>query len=231
MRSPVAVAAVCFLASTCGARAPGGSTGSPPAPIAPQERRALCEGIDNYYACSRAVERALLSKGADRVTRTGDTLVIRLSDGGERTLVDRGTDAKTVRLTYGGYLDRIGYHLVNVHLYESGTYLLIDDATGQEMRAAAPPVVSPDGRRVVIASHEGEAGYRPNVLQVWRVTPDGLFVEWDARPEDWGAVDARWEDTATVRFVKATRCELRDVCRAEATLRLRDGEWGVVEGA
>ncbi|MFO7892179.1 MAG: hypothetical protein R6U63_00475 [Longimicrobiales bacterium] len=193
------------------------------------DRAALCEGIHNVYECSRVVEERLLSAGVEGVERSGDTLTIALSDAGERVLVDHGARAETVLYTYGGHLARVGYHVVQIHYYEGGEHLLIDDETGEETRVAARPVVSPDGRRMVIASFGGMAGYVPDLLQVRRVTPDGLDVEWEVRPDDWGAADPRWVDSTTVRFTKRSICEPGRTCEDPAVLRLEGGEWTIVD--
>lgn len=193
------------------------------------DRAALCEGIQNVHECSRVVEERLLSAGVEGVERSGDTLTIALSDAGERVLVDHGARAETVLYTYGGHLDRVGYHVVQVHYYEGGEHLLIDDETGEETRVAARPVVSPDGRRMVIASFGGVAGYVPDLLQVRQVTPDGVDVEWEVHPDDWGAADPRWVDSTTVRFTKRLICEPGRTCEEEVVLRLEDGEWTIVD--
>lgn len=223
MRSPITVFGITLLAWACGS-----ADGPPPEPMTPSEREGLCEGIDNYYECSRVVEDNQLDEGASGVRRAGDTLVIGLAGDEEKRLVDRGENAETVLYAYGGYLERIGYHVVTVHFYEGSAHILIRDATGEETRVAGPPVVSPRARRIAIASYAGVAGYSPDLLQLWRVTPEGLAVEWEVEPDDWGAEGPEWVDTATVRFTRLSPCEAQRECRASATLRLEDGEWAVV---
>lgn len=203
----------------------------PPGPVPRPDRGALCDGIDNAYACSQAVERHQLSRADDWVTRAGDTLIIALDDGGTVPLVDRGAGPEVVRFAYSGYLDRIAHHLVDMHLYEGAMHVLVHDRTGAQTRVSVPPVIAPEGDRLVIASDEGEAGYRPNELQVWRVVRDGLELEWEADPTDWGASDARWTDDVTVRFDRLSRCRRGAPCRDEAVLRLGDGGWAVADTA
>ena len=209
---------------------PAAEEAAPPAePMTEARRESLCADIHNVYECSRVVETHLLDGGAPDVTRTGDTLAITLEGGGEKTLIDHGRQADVVYYTYDGRLEEIGHHLVQVHFYEGGAHLLVDAATGEEARLAGPPAVSPDGERIVVASFGGVAGYAPNLLQVRRVTEDGLPVEWEREPDDWGAESPRWLDPTTVRFTRAWICDDVRTCEAEAELRYSDGEWTVQE--
>lgn len=50
---------------------------------------AACEGIPNYYDCSRVVERIQLSNLPDRFARNGDTLLVTLAPGRRLPVVDR----------------------------------------------------------------------------------------------------------------------------------------------
>lgn len=197
-------------------------------PLTEARRASLCAEIHNQYECSGVVEAHLLERGAPGVARRGDTLTLALEDGGTRVLADHGTDADVTYYTYDGRLDRIGYHLVQVHYYEGGAHLLIDAATGEETRVAGRPAVSPDGERIAIASFGGVAGYVPDLLQIRRVA-DALPVEWELEPDDWGAGSPRWEDPTTVRFTKWLICEPGRTCEEEAVLRLQDGEWTIVD--
>lgn len=215
------------LVGACGARSGGPGATEPVAgePDLPPAREGLCAGIANVYECAQQVEELRLSRVAHDVRRAGDTLIIPLLAGQEVSLVDRDAGGPdNVLYTYREHLDRIGYHVVDVHYYEGGSHLLIGDETGQRLQVSAPPVVSPDGDRFVVASAAGTAGYAPNALQVWRRTPDGLTLEWEVEP-DWGATNARWESRQRVRFRMTRECPDRPVCYEDAVLRLRDGEW------
>lgn len=184
-----------------------------------------CEGISNAYECARQVEQHRLAADAAPATRRGDTLVIPTAEGVVR-LVDRDAGGpENVFYSYRDHLPGIGFHVVDIHYWEGGAHLLVDDSTGKGTRVPAAPVVSPDRRRLVVASEAGAAGYAPNALQVWQVTPAGLVLEWEAQPDDWGAADPRWQDSMTVRFRRSGRCPAEPVCHDEAILRFRDGRW------
>lgn len=107
-----------------------------------------------------------------------------------------------------GPVPRLGYHLVEIVYYEGSDFLLINPATGHQTIVEVPPLVSPGGGRVLVASMDYEAGYNPNLIQVWRVAPDSLVREWEQRTGEyapatgWGASDARWLNDTTVGLVK-----------------------------
>lgn len=206
-----------------------GSDETPPESLSETERESLCADIDNYYECGQVVEDHQLAGGSRAVSRTGDTLTIRLTDGGTRTFVDTGTAAETVRYTYAGHLDEIGHHRVNVYFYEGSEVMLVHDETGRETRMPGSPVPSPDGARVAVGSFGGVAGYSPNALQVWRVTAAGLEPEWEVTPGDWGAGGLRWEGPTALRFDRLSLCDPPETCTEEAVAQLRDGEWNIVE--
>lgn len=216
-----------LLVGACGARSADQGSAEPVAddPVAMPARDSLCAGIANVYECAQQVEEQRLARMARYVRRTGDTLVIPLLDGQDVTLVDQNAGGPdNVFYTYREHLDEIGYHVVDVHYYEGGSHLLIGDETGQRVQISAPPVVSPGGNRLVVASAGGTAGYAPDELQVWRITPAGVTLEWEVQP-GWGATNARWEDRRTIRFRITRECPDQPVCYQDAVLRLRDGEW------
>jgi len=61
-------------------------------------------------------------------------------------------------------------HVVTIHLYEGGGYLVIHGGAGSKAWLAGPPVLSPDGRRFFAATNELEDAYAPNRLEIWRLT-------------------------------------------------------------
>lgn len=187
-----------------------------------------CEGITNAYECAQLVEQARLAADSVTATRHGDTLRIPVA-AGEVRLVDRDLGGpENIFYSYRDYLPGVGLHVVDIHYWEGGAHLLVDDSTGERTRVPGPPVVSPDRRRLVVASEAGAAGYAPNALQVWQVAPAGLALEWEVRPDDWGAADPRWQDAMTVRFLRSAHCPDEPVCHDEAVLRLGDGGWEVM---
>jgi hypothetical protein len=216
------IVALCLIACDPGDR----SDAEPPeGPLTEARREALCADVQNQYECSRLVEAQLLRRDAP-ASRAGDTLKITLASGEVRTFADHGTDADAVRYTYDGKLTGIGYHVVQLHYYEGGAHLLIDDSTGEAIRVPGPPVASPDGRWIAIASYGGLAGYTPDLIQIRRVA-DGLPVAWELSPDDWGAESPHWVDSVTVRFTRLWTCD-QGTCETRGELRRQDGDWSVV---
>lgn len=226
MRWHAAVLGIALLLAACDA--PDRPDDRPPeGPLTEAQREALCADTQNQYDCSRRVEARLLQRGAP-AARSGDTLKVTLAGGEVRTFADHGAEADAVHYTYDGRLTGIGYHVVQIHYYEGGARLLINDRGGEATRVPGSPVASPDGRWIVVASYGGVAGYAPDLLQVRRVA-DGLPVDWELHPDDWGAESPRWVDSATVRFTRLWTCD-HGTCEGVGELRRQDGDagWTVV---
>lgn len=60
-------------------------------------------------------------------------------------------------------------------------------------------------------------------MQIWRVGPDGIQLEFELRPDDWEPSNAMWLDNRTIRLEK--QAPLSGETRASsATVLLRHGE-------
>lgn len=98
------------------------------------------------------------------------------------------------------------------------------DSTGVQYDIYAKPVISPDHKRIVIASVEGSlVNYPPNSITIYAVKSDSLELEWSTTPEDWSAldtVDAAWIDNSTIRIFNSYKDE-------PSTLQLVDGKWSI----
>ncbi|MEJ2184788.1 MAG: hypothetical protein P8Z36_02515 [Gemmatimonadota bacterium] len=169
----------------------------------------LCDTIDNALACGRAVEAYELPRAPTGVRRTGDSLMLPLSDGGVATFVDdaRLQSGQANYHTYRAYYPAIGYYLVAHYMYEGGQYLLVNRRNGRRQAVFGVPVLSPDSQRLAVANADLEAQYTPNVLQVWHVEPDGLRLEWQVRPDDWGAENPQWIAADTLAFTRIRLCD------------------------
>ncbi|HEX7241864.1 MAG TPA: hypothetical protein VF263_16400 [Longimicrobiaceae bacterium] len=177
---------------------------APPASFDPYE---VCWNRAETEECTRGIERELLAQAPGPVRREGARLLFRTGQGRVVPLENDTTEGdRYVHYLYQGYLRDVGYHLVQVGFYEGGAYELVSAESGDRTQVAALPVVSPDLRRFVTASVDLEAGYVPNGLQVWRLTPAGPRLEWGLDGGDtWGASGASWRGPGTVEFVKETR--------------------------
>lgn len=191
--------------------APGVHSPAPPpaapAPAAPPaDPYAACWTVADPDACAARTERELIARTAGRVERLGDALVIHTTEGGRVPLENRsGEGDSSLRYRYHRSIEPLRMHLVAVSFYEGGTYVLVDERSGNQTHVMAPPLLSPDGRRFAAASLDLEAGYGPNGLQVWSVTGLGPRLEWEITGgESWGASDPAWLGPDVVEFTRHT---------------------------
>ncbi|QJR37185.1 hypothetical protein [Gemmatimonas groenlandica] len=176
-------------------------------------------GVDaprEIYATRRdeyTAEARELRATSGRVTRRAGKLVIRLASGRIVTLADTLANADHFhRFVYLKFLPARAVHVVATSFYEGGTYHVIHDRSGQDVTVPAEPLWSPDSAHFAIASSDLEAGYSPNVLELWRVDGRGLTRAYVLDGGDqWGPEEVRWLSRDRLSFVRMT-------------LRARDGQ-------
>lgn len=224
-RRPLRAASVHLLLASLfwGCVGGGGNGGS-----VPVDR--LCDTIYNALACGRAIEGYELPRAPTGVRRADDSLVLPLANEGAATFLD--VDAAQMDpdqasyYTYRAYYSGIGYYLVAHYMYEGSQYVLVSRRTGRRQPVFGIPVLSPDSQRLAVANADLVAEYTPNVLQVWRVGPDGLGLEWQVRPDDWGAEDPHWLAPDTLAFKRVRLCDGAP-CDEPARLVHAAGAWRV----
>ena len=126
-------------------------------------------------------------------------VAIGLASGSVLTFLDDTTEGdRYVRRSYEGGVSGTDFVAVRETYYEGWRYLLVHAATGRVTALPDAPIVSPDGRRLLVASGDLEAGYVPNVLQVWRIERDTMTAELEietaafAVGQGWAASSPRW---------------------------------------
>lgn len=129
---------------------------------------------------------------------------------------------------FSGYDAGIGYYIIERTYGGEGTdYLYINSSTGEQVELSARPLISPDGKRLLVAEMDIVAGFDWNGIAVYRIGEGKIISEYemDIR-EDWGPCDAAWSDSTTIRF---NRCipdkEGDSYTRKPAVLRLIKGRW------
>ena len=156
-------------------------------------------------ACSSAAPR----EGASALRADSSRTLVRLANGRAISFPNVYTEGDAyVRHVDRGPVPRLGYQLVERVYYEGSDFALVNRANGHRTWIEVAPLVSPGGTRVLAASMDYEAGYSPNLIQVWRVAPDSLVREWELRTGEyapatgWGASDTTWINDTTVELVK-----------------------------
>jgi hypothetical protein len=211
MRGVVAVvAAVVVLACTDAPRGPSlkermaaQAAAVPPTPVAFQPAVAICTDTSEVAAM----------RCADGVaTRSGDTIVLRLSNVGAAKRVDNSQEGDGYRRYY--YAGRFGgdngtpaFHILDVRNYEGGAIELINAATGDSLFLRGVPILSPDGARFA-AVEEPDACELASQLEIWRVTGDQPVRELSLQPFDcdagtgWGPSGVQWRSRDTIALVR-----------------------------
>ena len=176
---------------------------TPPVPVAYQPAVAICTDTSEAAAmrCAQGV-----------ATRSGDTVIIRLSNVGAAKRVDNPSEGDSYRRYY--YAGRFGgdngtpaFHILDVRNYEGGAIELINAATGDSLLLRGVPLLSPDGARFA-AVEEPDACELASQLEIWRVTGDQPIRELSLQPFDcnassgWGPSDVRWRARDTIALVR-----------------------------
>jgi hypothetical protein len=164
----------------------------------------VCPDGPEHTRCMVRAEAAAMAAAGGRVSRSGDTLVIRGADGGRLALGNVAEPESHTRVfRYDRFMPEIGVHLVEIGHYEGGAWLLVDARTTDQTHVLGRPVVSPGRTRFAAAGLDLEAMYDPNGLQVWRVTEHGPRMEWGIDGGDqWGADGLAWAGEDALYFTR-----------------------------
>jgi hypothetical protein len=157
-----------------------------------------------------------------------DTLLLPLRSGDTVVLIGRPF-AEEDRVTYTGVgrLPGLPFYGVAVSYYENREYLLIHDSTGGQTSLDAAPVVSPDAKRLAVASLDLYGISGANALTILDVEPYGARIAWQLTPERWGPEAPEWHGEDTLVFFR--RWPESSSHQGEATLaRLIHGPSGWV---
>jgi hypothetical protein len=177
---------------------------TPPAPVAYEPVIAFCTDTSEALAMRCA---------AGVASRSGDTVIIRLSNVGAAKRVDDPTEGATYRRYY--YAGRFGgdngtptFHILDVRNTAGGAIELINAATGDSLVVHGVPLLSPDGSRFA-AVEEPDACELPTQLEVWRVTGDKPVREYSLDSFDcmkntgWGPSEPAWRSRDTLALLRA----------------------------
>ena len=129
------------------------------------------------------------------VKRNGDSLILYFSNGSEKIYVNKPLTEMMDDFTqyyYYGKVKEVGYHVLFVGMYESFTYLLVNEKNGKETYMCGIPVVSPNKKHLAATCCDLEAGFVFNGVQMYDVTSDSLFPVWERELSKWGADEMAW---------------------------------------
>lgn len=159
-------------------------------------------------AAWRDSEQVLLDSYGDRVSRPDSTTLLIVSGSGDTLAFIDNRDPEfsedfAVR-ELAAYLDDQDLWVIVTGCYEGSTTLLVDGADGGMTRVVSVPVPSPGGDRLLCFNEDIIAGFDDNGIQVWRVDPDSLVLEFEDLSVPWGPAGAHWEGDSLVAFLKRT---------------------------
>lgn len=177
-------------------------------------------------------EDEFLTRFPQVASRSGDVLTITLTSGQTLRFENKDTQDESAVFTYfNGVIQGTSFVLLQHALWEGSAVSLVHLGSGETTTLDAFPNFSPDAQWFFTASLDLIAGYNPNRLALYRVTPTGATLAWkDESPEmEWGPDDVRWEDATTLSYTRVTS-QWDDSgtpveTRTPQTLRLVNGVW------
>jgi hypothetical protein len=133
----------------------------------------------------------------DVVRRMGDSLLISFSNGTQKLYMNQPFTETLDGFTqyyYYGKIKELGYHVLFVGMYESFTYLLVNEKNGKETYMCGIPVVSPNKKYLAATCCDLEAGFVFNGIEMYDVGADSLIPVWKRELSKWGADEMAWMD-------------------------------------
>jgi hypothetical protein len=161
-----------------------------------------CRNIQNSQECAQAVEKVQLPRYPQLVSRQGGTLRLNLKNGKVVELKDVNSDdvQEIVFYSFREFLPDLGYYLVHEQPYEGDAYLMINYQDGKRYRLHDLFLLSPDRQR--LATVLMCEAHNPTAIQIWRISPEKMTLEWSLEPQDWGPTDGAWQNNDTLTFAK-----------------------------
>ena len=162
------------------------------------------ETIHNSYECAQYIEKQNAAIHATLFSRNGRKLIVKLSNGAEKTYIDTENpdDVTGTWYSFIKYFPEIEYGLIEAQYYEGGSYYLLNMRTGKDFHIEGYPILSPNKKKIVVSNMDIEAGYSANVLSVYEVRPESLVLEFQEKPNDWGPGDLRWINNDEISFTR-----------------------------
>ncbi len=179
-------------------------------------------------------EKTVLRRFPAKVSRKGKTL--RLNCAGDRkvelTSDDSGGESHVMYYCID-YVQPEGLFLIYAQLYEGSDQFFVSEATGKTFNLGDRPIFSPQRSRVAVAGLDITAAYDFNGLRIFKVEKDGLQLEFELEPENWGPENFKWESETAATFAKVTMNEKAEFKGIPARLELsaESKKWQLTETA
>lgn len=137
---------------------------------------------------------------AGKVSRRGDSLLLKLAGGRTEALVtshskgDDGADYNDAEYRFLDYIPALKAYLVYVIGYEYYHCILVHAVTGAKINTVSIPQLSPDKRSFICSNSDLVAGFTTNGFELFRVAGDNIILVQERQPENWGPVMIKWKD-------------------------------------
>ncbi|ASZ14734.1 hypothetical protein KTO58_00050 [Chitinophaga pendula] len=133
------------------------------------------------------------------VKRTDEqTLLFQLANNKTRTIVNDSAENQFSTYHYSRHYPQI--HKVGIHAFyfEDDNYILVDTNNGDTTHMWGEPTVSPDGKWVLSAARDIEAGFIPNGFQLFSHHNGKLTYAGSKEVQNWGPGIVKWIDNKTL---------------------------------
>ncbi len=177
-------------------------------------------------------EKTVLRRFSAKVVRKGKTL--RLNCAGDRkvefTSDDSGGESHVMYYCID-YIQPEGLFLIYAQLYEGSEHFFVSEATGKTVNLGDRPIFSPQRSRVAVAGLDITAAYDFNGLRIFKIEKDGLQLEFELEPENWGPENFKWESETAASFAKVSMNEKAEFKSTPARLELaaESKKWLITE--
>lgn len=159
-----------------------------------QARQAILDRNDNSFAAAKALEQYLSQKQGEHFRRSGEELLLRLSNGKTISLKDIANEGEEERFTYENYFPQLDAYLIRVQWYEGNNHLLVDRRTGSKKYIIGQTYPSPLGTQLVAINEDLEAGYSGNGIQLLSKQGGNFITKFTIAAGRWAPIAVKWLD-------------------------------------
>jgi hypothetical protein len=155
---------------------------------------------DNSHQQAMALERYLAEKYSNYFTANDSLLTVYL-DSGDSIAFPKWEGE--YGFTFENYFPESNYLLLYVQYIEGNGWLLVNRKNGYLKHIEGRPFFSPDGKRVLTASVDLEAGYNFNGMEYYLSQGDTLVKCFTLETKDWGPQSIKWASNSSADIEKS----------------------------